>query len=812
MRPVWLGACLAVLVVACSGQGAAVQVTGKVVLDGEADHSGVLVTLAGRSALTDKQGAWRVELLSGGSYVVQVSASGTLEGTLAVQVEVPDEGSASAPEVKLTPVGEVEGQATLGVTTGNAGITVMAPGSSAVAVTDDSGHYVLRGVPTGSRTLEAVAPGYARAPIQVQVGRAARASAAPVVLTRARSIQPLSATLLGASGHAGIVATLQGTELTATSAADGSFSFNGVPDGIYSLSLRGGAYEEVVPSVVFLQGTAYLSNGVGLVPMPPLKLALAKRLASATRVGLPQAWESWASQPLIQRTAAGGHFLFLSDTFYQLLSDSGSVRGVSFEGTLMAASSTGGPAFVMEPSVTSFAPTADGTHVLFTRGDGSLLSGDLATGESLPLAAGVYTPSPYIYGGSPTSQYGASPDGSKVAYLKEGVLFVVSSSGGASTALGSSNSNSYYSGRSEPAVFSADGNRLFYYASNAGLSLADLRNGSSQSLTASLSSYRVTPDRSIAVTLSGSKDTNTLFVSRLTAGGVTTSAVEASVSEFMMSPDGARVVYRTSAAPSLARLLTLPSTTPVPLNTTYSAYDLLQFSQDGRQFLLLDRDSAGTTYTLFNIDLTTPSTGKWPLWSGSSVPYSLQYSSNGAWVVFSLGSTYYSVGAKGTGLRSLATTSGSVYKTAIAPTNDRIFLLADVTAASRGLLSVPFGAGSAVTLASGVSDFGVLWDGSRIVYLNGQGALRAVAPVGGTDTLLAESVRSFSLSPDSAWVLYTDAGAVARAMNLGTGEVRVLSDRVSRAFWSTSGQVALVREGSLAPLSFQDGLYLINVP
>ncbi|WP_257460309.1 carboxypeptidase-like regulatory domain-containing protein [Archangium lipolyticum] len=804
MRPVWLGACLAALVMACSGQGTAVQVTGKVVLEGETDHSGVLVTLAGRSVLTDKEGSWRVELLSGGAYVVQVSASGTLEGTQAVAVEVPDEGSASVPEVKLTPVGEVEGQATLGVATGNAGITVMAPGSSAVAVTDDSGHYVLRGVPTGSRTLEAVAPGHARSSIPVQVRRAARANAAPVVLSRARSVQPLSATLLGASGHAGLVATLLGTELTATTAADGSFSFNGVPDGVYSLSLRGGSYEELVPSVVFLQGTAYLSQGVGLVPMPPLKLVPAKRLASATQVGLPQNWEGMASQPLIQRTMDGGRFLFLSDTAYQLIMDRGSIMGLSFDGTLRTVSSTGDSSFVLGSSVTSFVPTSDGAHVLFTRDDGTLLSGDLATGESRPLAAGLFHPSRYLYGGDPLTQYGASPDGSKVVYLKDNVLFVVGAEGGTSTALGPATSSAYYSGRSEPAVFSADGNRLFYYASGAGLSLADLRTGGSQAITASLSSFRVTPDRSIAVTLAS----NNLSVSRLTAAGVSTNAVDTSVSEFMMSPDGARVVYRTTT--SLARLLTLPSTVPTALSTTN--YDLLQFSPDGRQFLLLDRDSTAATYILYNVDLTTPSTGKWSLWSGSSLPSSFQYSTNGAWVVFSVGSSYYAVGAKGTGLRSLLTTSGAVYKTAIAPTNDRIFLLADVTAASRSLQSVPFGTGPAVNLASGVSDFGVSWDGSRVVYLNGQGSLRAVAPVGGTDTLLSEGVRSFSLSPDSAWVLYTDVREVARAMNLGTGEVRVLSDRASRVFWSSPGQVALVRADSPAPLAFQDGLYLINVP
>jgi hypothetical protein len=810
MRPVWLVALLAALVAACSGQGSSIPVTGKVVLEGEADHSGVLVSLAGRSALTDKEGAWTVELLSGGSYVLQVSASGTLEGMRAVPVEVPEEGALSVPEVKLTPVGEVEGEATLGSSTGNAGLTVLAPGSSAVAVTDDSGRYVLRGVPAGNRTVDVVAPGFARSSFQVQVRRDARVSASPVVLGRARTTPLLSAKMLGASGHSGIVATLVGTEFSATTAADGSFTFRGVPDGVYSLSLRSGSQEELVPGVVFLQGVAYLSEGVSLVPLPPLALSQAKRLASATLVGVPQSWESYTPQQFIQRSVDGGRFLFLSDTSYQLLMEERSsfIRGVLFEGTLRVASTTGGAPLVLGSGVTAFTFSPDGASALFTRGDGSLLFANLATGEVFPLAPAVYFPSRYLtaYGFNPLYLFGASPDGSKVAYLKDSVLYVVGSTGGASMTLGPASSSG--SGRVEPGVFSADGNRLFFYSSGNGLSLADLKTGTSQALTSSLSSYRVTPDRSIAVALGGSKDNNTLFVSRLNPSSVTTTPVEASISEFMMSPDGARVVYKSTATPGTARLLTLPSTSPTLLSSL--AYDLLQFSADGRQFVMVERDATTGTYSLLNVDLTVPTTGKWSLWSGSSTPSSVQYSGNGAWVVFSVGTSYYAVGSKGVGLRSLATTSSYFIKTVLSPTHDRMFLLADVTGASRTLQSVPFAPGAGVTLASGVSDFAVTADGSRVIYHTGSGSLRSVAPTGGSDTVLAEGVRSFSLSPDGAWVLFVDAGAVARVLKLATGEVRVLAEQVARASWSGS-EVVLVREGALAPLRFQDGLYLTPI-
>ena len=68
-----------------------------------------------------------------------------------------------APELILTPVGEVDGTATLdGATTGDAGIAVVLQGAGrrVVAFTDDAGHYQAPTAPVGAVTVTAVRIGY----------------------------------------------------------------------------------------------------------------------------------------------------------------------------------------------------------------------------------------------------------------------------------------------------------------------------------------------------------------------------------------------------------------------------------------------------------------------------------------------------------------------------------------------------------------------------------------------------------------------------------------------------------------------------
>jgi len=110
------------------------------------------------AATTDSTGAFRIDDVPEGRYVL-VARSGDLAGVLpGVWV------SARAPTtitIHLTPTGELSGKATLGATSGNAGILVWVAGTSLVAVTHDDGSYIINGVPVrSSYTVMATRPGY----------------------------------------------------------------------------------------------------------------------------------------------------------------------------------------------------------------------------------------------------------------------------------------------------------------------------------------------------------------------------------------------------------------------------------------------------------------------------------------------------------------------------------------------------------------------------------------------------------------------------------------------------------------------------
>lgn len=805
LRPLCLAVALATLCASCSGQTPKVNVTGKVVLDGETDSSGIRVSLAGRAAVTAADGSYHFELLSGGTYALRASADATREGAVEAAVEAPEEGTVTVPDLKLTPVGDVEGTVTLGTSTGNAGISVMSADGAALAVTDDAGHYVLHGVPTGSRQLVASAPGYAQSPFTVQVSRGGKASASPLALSRPANHQFTGkALLLGAASHADTVVTLQGTERTTTTAADGSFTLNGVPDGVYTLLLRNGTFEESVPGVAVIQGSPYVSSGSTLVPLQPLTLQPARRLASADTVGVAPSMEAYAPNPLLQLTTDKSRVVFLADTTTQLTSSIfGGITGLNAVGTLkVAPTAAGGTPLTLATSVTSFELSADGTRVLFTRNDGSLYFGSLVTGDVTPLASSVYNAS--NLNAANTSLYAFNPDASRALFLRDGVLHLVNSSGGAATVLG--NASTGYSSPSDPGLFTSDG-RVFF-GTSAGLMLADPRQVplTPQLLTSSLSQYRLNTDRTIALMLDAGS-TTFLAVSRLGPSGWTTTGIDTSVSGFSLSPDGQRAVYFVQTLPATMKALLLSSNIPVNLGT-YNTYRT--FSQDNQQVLFVDRDANNNTYSVVSANANTGVRN--PIWTNASYPNTSVYSPNGDWVVIQADTALYSASTKGAGSRTITSPSAATFlgyrKIAISPSSDRVAYILDTSATPRSLQLAPLTVTSVVQLGPNVSDFTITPDGTRIVFL-ADGSLRsALMTSTGSSTLLADNVRTYVLSPDGSWVLYVDMTGLARATRLVTGETRVLGDRVSRALWVDNTQAVLVRDGATAGLEFQDGVYL----
>ncbi|MBS2022035.1 MAG: Ig-like domain-containing protein [Deltaproteobacteria bacterium] len=159
-----------------SGSG---SIAGKVKLGDLSDSSGLIVTMLGPvsgTAITDAAGAYGFDNLPVGTYALTVTAASAAPATQTIKVRV-ETSAAQAPELDFTPLGSIDGQATLGHATGNAGIDVHVAGASQGAATDDAGAFVLEGVPAGTVTLLATRAGFQQGHTQVQVAYGLRAHA-----------------------------------------------------------------------------------------------------------------------------------------------------------------------------------------------------------------------------------------------------------------------------------------------------------------------------------------------------------------------------------------------------------------------------------------------------------------------------------------------------------------------------------------------------------------------------------------------------------------------------------------------------------
>jgi len=170
-------------------------------------------------------------------------------------------------DVQLEAPGSVSGKVSLVDGAKSAGAVIYVPGTSLTAVAGGDGHFLIRGVPTGTVSVEAWLAGYATAKVEHVPVRSSLLTRNIDLSLHEETSGAGSASITGTVRAAdnpsasGIALTLReastGTQIAATEAAvDGSFAFTGVARGLYLLeaALSGYPPARVSPLVVDAEG------------------------------------------------------------------------------------------------------------------------------------------------------------------------------------------------------------------------------------------------------------------------------------------------------------------------------------------------------------------------------------------------------------------------------------------------------------------------------------------------------------------------------------------------------------------------------
>lgn len=179
----------------CGGPASA-HLSGRALLRGQADSSGIAITVScarqddgqnfnmGQTTVTKADGTFDFEMHAAPSLRCLVAASDptTSEKSLSTLVDLGEGGSATAPDLVFTPTGGLHGRILLvGSAQGEAGTTVVLQGTDMMAATDDAGEYSIMDVPTGTYRLEARHDGFASATAEGQVIAYAQTLEAPTL-------------------------------------------------------------------------------------------------------------------------------------------------------------------------------------------------------------------------------------------------------------------------------------------------------------------------------------------------------------------------------------------------------------------------------------------------------------------------------------------------------------------------------------------------------------------------------------------------------------------------------------------------------
>jgi hypothetical protein len=198
----------------------------------------VILAGTGRTVQTDAQGRFSLDRLPVGTRQVTVVAPGFEPLSLDLAV-TPGGRTTLAPRLASSRTGSATLRGTVrGAATGGtvAGATVTVDGVEGSASTAADGSFAFPGLPFGTYTVRAAAPGFQEASLEVSLGPVT--PAATIYLTAASTTGVVAGTVTSAEsggGIAGASVVIEETGAAASTGPDGAYRFAGVPAGAQSV-------------------------------------------------------------------------------------------------------------------------------------------------------------------------------------------------------------------------------------------------------------------------------------------------------------------------------------------------------------------------------------------------------------------------------------------------------------------------------------------------------------------------------------------------------------------------------------------------
>lgn len=210
-----------------------------------ADVAAAALAAAGlRVTSTDAAGRFAFAGVSAGDYLLEARAGNHLAATRTLRIDAPLAPATTDTtfvDIALTPTGTFSGRATLWEATNHQSTVVYVNGTSAVAVTNATGDYLLRDVPIGNHTIVATHESWLDASTTGALTVAGDSVAlAPIVLPRTWNMEPVVTASGPATGEVGVAMNFSAT----ASDPDGSialYEWDFDDDGIVDFSGPGAA-------------------------------------------------------------------------------------------------------------------------------------------------------------------------------------------------------------------------------------------------------------------------------------------------------------------------------------------------------------------------------------------------------------------------------------------------------------------------------------------------------------------------------------------------------------------------------------------